>query len=98
MCDAEHRLLGFAILVGTGLFTLTTGFLAKDEGIGIVGSVLLMAATLNACLCDRRPVYTTASATAYATAYATASAPESIAHVAASNRDTISVSTMYDNF
>jgi hypothetical protein len=90
MCDAEHRLLGFAILVGAGLFTLTTGFLAKDEGIGTVGSVLLMAATLSACVCGRRPVH--------ATATATASSPESIPQAAASNRDTISVSTMYDNF
>jgi hypothetical protein len=94
MCDAEHQLLGFAILVGTGLFTLTTGFLAKDEGIGTVGSVLLMAATLSACVCSRRPVHATATATATATALP----PESIPHAAASNRDTISVSTMYDNF
>jgi len=94
MCDAEHQLLGFAILVGTGLFTLTTGFLAKDEGIGTVGSVLLIAATLSACVCGRRPVHATATATATATALP----PESIPHAAASNRDTISVSTMYDNF
>ena len=90
MCDAEHRLLAFTLLVGTGLFTLTTGCLARDEGLGVVGSVCLMAATVGACLCGRRSVYATASATASAT--------EPIVHVAAPNRDKITVSTMYDNF
>ena len=86
MCDAEHRLLAFTLLVGTGLFTLTTGCLARDEGLGVVGSVCLMAATVGACLCGRRPVSVAATPT------------EPIVHVAAPNRDKITVSTMYDNF
>lgn len=90
MCDAEHRLMAFTLLVGTGLFTLTTGCLARDEGLGVVGSVCLMAATVGACLCGRQPVYATASTTDTPT--------EPIVHVAAPNRDKITVSTMYDIF